>query len=72
MASRVALFDRFRGLDTSGLPAFVGLRCILLGVTSESDVLGASRCIRNVWFLEHTSEMPNLVASPMYYCTSFK
>ena len=28
--------------------------------TSESDVLGASRCIRNVWFLEHTSEMPDL------------
>ena len=35
-------------------------RCILFGDTSESDVLGASRCIRNVWFLEHTSEMPDL------------
>ena len=27
--------------------------------TSESDVLGASRCIWNIWFLEHTSEMPD-------------
>ena len=35
-------------------------RCILFLDTSESDVLGASRCIRNVWFLEHTSEMPDL------------
>ena len=37
-------------------------RCILFLDTSESDVLGASRCIRNVWFLEHTSEMPDLGA----------
>ena len=35
-------------------------RCIPFGDTSESDVLGASRCIWNVWFLEHTSEMPDL------------
>ena len=35
-------------------------RCILFLDTSESDVLGASRCIRNVWFLEYTSEMPDL------------
>ena len=46
-------------------------RCILFLDTSESDVLGASRCIRNVWFLEYTSEMPRLRAFPMYYCTSF-
>ena len=62
VASRVAYFDRFRGMDTSGLLVFVGFRCILFLDTSESDVLGASRCIRNVWFLEHTSEMPDLGA----------
>ena len=39
--------------------------------TSESDIFVESRCIWNVWFLEHTSEMPNLRAFPMYYCTSF-
>ena len=39
--------------------------------TSESDGFGASRCIRNLWFLEYTSEMPRLRAFPMYYCTSF-
>ena len=49
-------------MDTSGLLVFVGFRCILFLDTSESDVLGASRCIRNVWFLEHTSEMPDLGA----------
>ena len=52
----------FGGYDTSGLPAFMEFRCILFLDTSESDVLGASRCIRNVWFLEHTSEMPDLGA----------
>ena len=35
-------------------------RCILFWDTSESDILVESRCIRNVWFLEHTSEMPEL------------
>ena len=35
-------------------------RCILLGDTSESDIIVKSRCIWNVWFLEHTSEMPDL------------
>ena len=35
-------------------------RCILFLDTSESDVLGASRCIWNIWFLEHTSGMPDL------------
>ena len=47
-------------MDTSGLPDFLEFRCILWGDTSESDVLGASRCIRNVWFYAHTSEMPDL------------
>ena len=28
--------------------------------TSESDVFGASRCIWNVWFYAHTSEIPTL------------
>ena len=55
--------------DTSGLPIFMEFRCILFWDTSESDVLGTSRCIWNVWFLEHTSEMPNLGACPMYYDT---
>ena len=53
------------------MPVFEEFRCILFLDTSESDVLGASRCIRNVWFLEYTSEMPRLRAFPMYYCTSF-
>ena len=44
-------------------------RCILFLDTSESGILVESRCIRNVWFLEHTSEMPNLRAFPMYYYT---
>ena len=35
-------------------------RCILFLDTSESDVLGASRCIWNVWFNAHTSELPDL------------
>ena len=47
-------------MDTSGLPTFVEFRCILFLDTSESDVLEASRCIRNVWFLEHTSEIHGL------------
>ena len=59
------------GGDTSGLPAFVEFRCILFLDTSESDVLGASRCIRNVWFWEYTSEILPFRAFPMYYCTSF-
>ena len=48
------------GGDTSGLPAFVEFRCILFLDTSESGILVESRCIWNVWFLEHTSEMPDL------------
>ena len=35
-------------------------RCIILGDTSESDIFVASRCICNVWFYAHTSEMPGL------------
>ena len=35
-------------------------RCILLGDTSESGVFVESRCIWNIWFLEHTSEMPDV------------
>ena len=35
-------------------------RCILFLDTSESDVFVESRCIWNIWFLEHTSEMPDL------------
>ena len=35
-------------------------RCILFWDTSESDILVESRCIRNVCFLEHTSETPEL------------
>ena len=34
-----------------------------LGDTSESDVLGTSRCIWNTWFYAHTSEMPDLEPS---------
>ena len=71
VASRVAYFDRFRGMDTSGLPVFMEFRCILFLDTSESGVLVESRCIWNVWFLEHTSEMPPFRAFPMYYCISF-
>ena len=44
------------------MPAFVEFRCILFLDTSESGILVESRCIRNVWFLEHTSEMPTLEA----------
>ena len=47
-------------MDTSELPIFVEFRCILFLDTSESGVLGASRCIWNVWFYAHTSEMPDL------------
>ena len=50
----------FEGVDTSGLPDFMEFRCILFWDTSESDIFVESRCIRNVWFLEHTSEMPEL------------
>ena len=60
VATRVAYFDRFREMDTSGLLDFMEFRCILFLVTSESDVFDASRCIWNIWFLEHTSEMPDL------------
>ena len=35
-------------------------RCILFLDTSESDVFVESRCIWNIWFLEHTSGMPDL------------
>ena len=42
------------------MPVFEEFRCILFLDTSESDVFVESRCIRNVWFLEHTSEMPDL------------
>ena len=58
-------------MDTSGLPDFVEFRCILFLDTSESDILRASRCIRNVWFYAHTSEMHDLGGFPMYYCNSF-
>ena len=60
VATRVAYFDRFRGMNTSELLDFLEFRCILLGDTSESDVLGTSRCIWNIWFYAHTSEMPDL------------
>ena len=42
------------------MPVFEEFRCILFGDTSESGIFVESRCIRNVWFLEHTSEMPDL------------
>ena len=42
------------------MPAFMEFRCILFLDTSESDIFVESRCIWNVWFLEHTSEMPDL------------
>ena len=41
----------------------MGFRCILFLDTSESGILVESRCIWNVWFLEHTSEMPDLEPS---------
>ena len=46
-------------------------RCILFLDTSESDIFVESRCIWNVWFLEHTSEMPPFRAFPMYCYSSF-
>ena len=58
-------------MDTSGLPIFMEFRCILFWDTSESDIFVASRCIWNVWFLEHTSEMPPFRAFPMYCYSSF-
>ena len=39
------LIDRFRGMDTSGLPDFMEFRCIFLFDTSESGIFDASRCI---------------------------
>ena len=60
VATRVAYFDRFREMDTSGLPGFMEFRCILFLDTSESDVFDASRCIWNTWFYAHTSKMPDL------------
>ena len=47
-------------MDTSGLPDFMEFRCIIFLDTSESDIFDASRCICNVWFYAHTSEMPDL------------
>ena len=35
-------------------------RCILFLDTSESNILEESRCIWNIWFYAHTSEMPDL------------
>ena len=60
MASRVAYFDMFEGDDTSELPLIAGFRCILFWDTSESDIFVESRCIQNIWFLEHTSEMSDV------------
>ena len=48
------------GGDTSGLLIFMEFRCILFLDTSESGIFVESRSIWNVWFLEHTSEMPGL------------
>ena len=49
VATRVAYFDRFRGMDTSGLPDFVEFRCIwniwFLEHTSEMPDLAPVRCI---------------------------
>ena len=42
------------------MPDFMEFRCILFLDTSESDVFGASRCIWNVWFYAHTSEMSDV------------
>ena len=39
---------------------FVEFRCILFLDTSESNILGESRCIWNIWFMEHTSEIHGL------------
>ena len=50
----------FEGDDTSELPLIAGFRCIPFLDTSESDIFVESRCIWNIWFLEHTSEMPDL------------
>ena len=50
----------FEGDDTSELPLIAGFRCILFQDTSESDVFVESRCIWNIWFLEHTSGMHDL------------
>ena len=47
-------------MDTSGLPIFMEFRCILFWDTSESNILGESRCIWNIWFYAHTSEMLGL------------
>ena len=47
-------------MDTSGLPIFVEFRCILFLDTSESGILVESRCIWNIWFYAHTSEMLDL------------
>ena len=60
VATRVAYFDRFRGMYTSGLTAFMEFRCILFLDTSESDVFVEYRCIWNIWFLEHTSGIHDL------------
>ena len=60
VTTRVAYFDRFRGMNTSELPGFMEFRCILFFDTSEYDIFDASRCIWNVWFYAHTSEMPDL------------
>ena len=35
-------------------------RCILFLDTSESNIIEESRCIWNIWFYAHTSEMPDL------------
>ena len=53
------------------MPIFMKFRCILFLDTSESGVFVESRCIWNVWFLDHTSEMPPFRAFPMYCYTSF-
>ena len=42
------------------MPIFMKFRCILFLDTSESGVLVESRCIWNIWFFSHTSEMPDL------------
>ena len=43
-----------------GIACFYGVPMYSFLDTSESDVLGASRCIRNVWFYAHTSEMSDV------------
>ena len=42
------------------MPVFMEFRCILFLDTSESGVYVESRCIWNIWFFSHTSEMPDL------------